>query len=389
MTILWDHAPDATERYRFALGGRVTQLTAGPRIDRALDEDRNQRLVVVGPDVDLASACELAERVRVEHPAVGVILLRHRLDVPSLSDALRSGIREVVPAEDYTALAEAVTRSRELTAQIDGHSGQAATPEGHIVTVFSAKGGVGKTTLATNGAAYLASTGARTLLVDLDLMFGDVAISLQLSPTHSMSDLVAMSGHLDPQGIASVVTRHETSGLDVVTAPLDPADADRIPSAVVTELLRVAKTMYEFVVVDTPPAFTEHVLAAFDRTDLSLLIATLDIPAVKNLRIAINTLDALGASKESRVVVLNRADTKVGLGPKEVELALRETIAASVPNSLGVSAAVNRGVPIVLDEPHTPVSMAMRELVDHQVRARFGADIAAPAKRRGVLWGRR
>ncbi|MEI2766486.1 MAG: AAA family ATPase [Dermatophilaceae bacterium] len=389
MTILWDQNPDAVERYRFALGGQVLALTAGPRIARELDEDHAQTLVVIGPDIDLASACELAETTRIEHPAVGVILLRHRLDVPSLSDALRSGIREVVAAEDYTALADAVRRSRELTAQIGGHAGQGAGADGHVVTVFSAKGGVGKTTLATNSAAYLASTGARTLLVDLDLMFGDVAISLQLSPTHSMSDLVAMTGHLDAQGIASVVTHHEGSGLDVVTAPLDPAEADRIPAAPVAELLRVARSMYEFVVVDTPPAFTEHVLAAFDRTDLSLLVATLDIPAVKNLRIAINTLDALGASKESRVVVLNRADTKVGLGPKEVELALREPIAASVPNSLGVSAAVNRGVPIVLDEPHAPVSLAMRELVDRQVRHRFGVELPAPVKRRAGLWGRR
>ncbi len=111
-----------------------------------------------------------------------MILLRHRLDVNALAQALRSGVREVVQADDLPALADAVRRSAALTVQLSGHNTAVAGREGKIVTIFSAKGGVGKTTLSTNLAAYLASTGARTLLVDLDLMFGDVAISLQLTP---------------------------------------------------------------------------------------------------------------------------------------------------------------------------------------------------------------
>lgn len=383
MTILWDLDPNAIDTYRFALGGDVLLLTSGPRVSRALEEDRSHALVVIGPDLDLELACELAERERIDRPELGVILLRHRLDVTALAQALRSGVREVVQADDQTALAEAVRRSISLTQQLTGHSAVVGGREGKVITVFSAKGGVGKTTMSTNVATYLASTGAKTLLVDLDLMFGDVAISLQLQPPGSIRDIVAMSGHLDEAGIQSVVTTHPDSGLDVIAAPADPADAERVPSHVVVELLRVARGLYDYVLVDTPPSFTEHVLASFDVSDLTVLIATLDIPAVKNLRIAINTLDMLGASKEARTIVLNRSDAKVGLKPDDVEAALKTPISASVPNSLTVPASVNRGVALVIDEPRNPVSMAIRDLADSEIRRRFGEEMQNGAKRGG------
>src|SRR6476659_1534576 len=390
MTILWVASPDAVDTYRFALGGEALHLTSGQRVSRALEEDPTHSLVVIGPDIDLSAACELAEQERIARPELGVILLRHRLDVTALAQALRSGVREVVPADDQNAISDAIRRSNALTAQLVGHSAGTGGREGKVITVFSAKGGVGKTTISTNLATYLASTGARTVLIDLDLMFGDVAISLQLQPPGSVRDLVAMSGHLDEQGVQSVVIRHEPSGLDVIAAPPDPADAERVPSHIVVELLRVARTTYDYVIVDTPPSFTEHVLAAFDLSDLTILVATLDIPAVKNLRIAINTLDTLGASKESRTIVLNRADAKVGLRAEDVEAALKNPISANVPNSLSVPASVNRGVALILDEPRNPVAIAMKELADLEVRRRFGEDMQNGTKRSfGLLRSKR
>jgi pilus assembly protein CpaE len=389
VNILWDADPQAIERYRFALGSDTQSLESAAMVARVLHDNSNVEQVVIGPDVLLDPACELSEAARLDRPELGVILLRHRVDVTTLSQALRSGVREVITADDHSALADALRRSRELTSRILGRqSGGGAGRDGHIVTVFSAKGGVGKTTLSTNVATHLAST-HKTLLLDFDLAFGDVAISMQLIPTVSVFDAVAMSGHLDEQGLASLVTKHEASGLDVICAPNDPSDADRIPVNVVTELLKVARQHYDYIVVDTPPSFTEHVLAACDLSSALILIATLDIPAVKNLRVAIDTLDILGSPKDARIIVLNRADTKVGLRADDVVSAIKTPIAISIPNSLTVPASVNRGIPVLLDDPRGPVSVAIRELADVHIRARFGEDVETPSQRKSLFRGRR
>ncbi len=370
MIILWDPAPDALERYRFVLGADTQTLDSAVMVTRVLHDDLSIQQVVIGPDVLLEQACELAEATRLDRPELGVILLRPRVDVITLSSALRSGIREVVAADDQSAIADALRRSRELTARLLGHlAGATARESGEVITVFSAKGGVGKTTISTNVAVHLAATKAKTLLIDLDLAFGDVAISLQLRPTSSIYDAVAMRGHLDDEGLASLVTRYEPAGLDVICAPSDPGEADRIPVNVVSELLKVARTQYDYIVVDTPPSFTEHVLASCDISTKLVLIATLDIPAVKNLRVALDTLDMLGSPRDARVIVLNKADVKVGLRPEDVVTAIKTDIAVNIPNSRTVPASINRGVPIMLDDPRGAVSASIRELTDTHLRA--------------------
>jgi pilus assembly protein CpaE len=391
MAILWDNQPGAAGRYGFAVGSDIHTVDSASALIRTLSTMPDRRLVVIGPEVDLQGACEVAEAVRIDRPEVGVILLRRRLDVNVLAQALRAGIREVVPAEELTTLAAACRRSRDLTRRLVGHGGGGRDKDGQVVTVFSAKGGVGKTTFSANLGAYLASTGARTLVVDLDLAFGDVAISLQLLPSQTMTDVVAMSGHLDQQGLRSVVTTHE-SGLHVLCAPAEPGEADRIPGSLVGELLRVAKQQYDFVIIDTPPAFTEPVLSAFDGSDKLVLIATLDIPALKNLRLTLDTLDLLGSPREARVIVLNRSDAKVGLSAEDVVTSIKQEIAVLVPNSIDVPASVNRGVAIVLQEPRHPVSVALRRIADEHLRPP-GGEAAGRSSRgsrglRSPVWSR-
>ena len=387
MNILWDPDPGALERYRFALGTNTQALDSAAMVARALHDNLGVEQVIIGPDVPIEQACELAEAARLDRPELGVILIRHRMDVTTLSQALRSGVREVVASNDETAIVDALRRSHELTIRLNGHAAAAGSgrTDGKVVTVFSAKGGVGKTTLATNMAVHLARTEKRTLLLDLDLSFGDVAISLQIVPERSIYGAVAMVGHLDEEGIQSLVTTHEPSGLDVICAPNDPGDADRIPVSVVTEMIRVARRHYDYIIVDTPPSFTEHVLTAIDISDALVLIATLDIPAVKNLRVALETLDALGAPKDNRVIVLNRADLKVGLRPEDVVSAIKVPIAVNIPSSISVPASINRGVPIVIDDPKSPVSVAIEEMTNDHLRRRFGEELPESPHRRGLF----
>ena len=180
MTILWETDEGAADNLRMALGAAMHVMDSGPAATRHLADDHRETLLVVGPDIDLTAALNVTEQLRLERPWVGVVLMRRRLDVTVLSQSLRSGVREVVSADDLSALTEACQRSVELSQRLAGIGSSTSVSDGRVITVFSAKGGVGKTTVSTNLAAELASDGSRVLLVDLDLAFGDVAISLGL-----------------------------------------------------------------------------------------------------------------------------------------------------------------------------------------------------------------
>jgi pilus assembly protein CpaE len=375
--------PLSQEALRGAAGPGATVV---PDLDagyRALDAAPEVEVVLVGPHVDLGAALELSEAMRLARPLLGVVLVRQRVDTATLTDALRAGVREVVKERDVDGVHAAVRRALDLADAVRKQAGIAATegegsPGGRLITVFSAKGGAGKTTLSTNIAAAIADGGRRSVcLVDLDLAFGDVAIALQLFPAHTLSDAVPMMDSLDASAVEALLTPH-SPGLTTLVAPVEPGAAESIPAALVGRVLRVLKGMFEYVVVDTPPAFTDHVLAAFDESDLVALLATLDIPALKNLKLTLETLDLLNYPRERWRIVLNRADSKVGLQLSEVEKTLKVPIAAQVPSSRAVPASVNRGVPIVLDDPNHPVSVAIKQFAEKQLVVPGGAK-ALPA----------
>jgi pilus assembly protein CpaE len=357
---------------------------------RALADDPRQDLVVIGPDVDMALVTDFAGDERVAHPTLGVVLVRRRLDTVVLKEALRAGVREVVKLDDLTGLTTACRQSRELSRQMRG---EADGPDrlqgrlGRLITVFSAKGGCGKTTVATNLAAWSAKTGRRTCLVDLDLAFGDVAISLQLYPERSVADLDGLAGGIDRTSVSSVVTAH-SSGLHTVLAPVAPGAAEQVTAATVSDLLQTLKGMYDVVVVDTPPAFTDHVLAAFDASDHLALLTTLDIPALKNLKLTMETLDLLGYARDRWHVVLNRADAKVGLNVADVHKTIGAPIAVQLPSSRAVPAAVNHGVVLAAESPGHPVSAALRRFAEQLVgepAPEPTVAAAAATRRRGLL----
>jgi pilus assembly protein CpaE len=360
---------------------------------RLLVDDPRHELVVIGPDVEMSLVTDFTSGERVARPALGVVLVRRRLDTAVLKEALKAGVREVVKLDDLTGLTQACGESREVTSLLRGTAPDvAASPAGlgRLVTVFSAKGGCGKTTLATNLAAACAKRGHRVCLVDLDLAFGDVAIALQLFPERGLADLAATGGALDRSSVASVVTPHSPR-FDTLLAPVEPGVADTISAALVGDLLQCLKSMYDVVVVDTPPAFTDQVLTAFDASDHLALVTTLDIPALKNLKLTLETLELLGYARERWNVVLNRADSKVGLAVESVERTLRVPISAQVPSSRAVPAAVNRGVAIVQDAPSHAVSTSIRAFADrllHDVATDDSTE-PAPARKLGLHRRRR
>jgi pilus assembly protein CpaE len=248
---------------------------------------------------------------------------------------------------------------------------------GRVITVFSPKGGTGKTVTATNLAATLAKQGRKTLLLDLDLQFGDAAIVMGLEPEKTIYDLVVAPGELDIEKLAGYTARH-TCGLDVLPAPLRPEDAELVTESKITRLLEVARECYDVIVVDTSPFFHGPMLATLDRTDELLVICGLDVPTLKNVRLALQTLELLSFPSNRIRYVLNRANTKVGLSKREVESALKVSVHAEVPSDRIVPISVNRGQPAVLADPGSDFAKAITALS----KTLLPADAKAKRRRR-------
>ena len=366
------------------IGGYVRPVDSLGEAARLLADDPAETLVVIGPGTTIDDALSFTAYLRMERPSVGVVLVRYQIDVWLLSNALQCGVREVVAAGDDRALATACERSLEVSSRLiaaPSAPGGAPAPQGEIITVFAPKGGVGKTTLATNLGIVLAGEGRQVCVVDLDLTSGDIAISVQLDPVRTLVDAVPMAGHIDVTGAASLLTRYR-AGLQMLLAPVAPGDAEKITAALVTELLGVLRTMFEYIVVDTPAYLSEHVLAAMDLSAHHVLIATPDVPALKNLRVTADMLDLLSYSKEARSIVLNRSDSNVGLSPDDVERVLRTSIAVHIPSSRAVPLSINNGTPITLVNHEHPVSRAIVRFAQQRLLGMPAANSAVRPNRR-------
>jgi pilus assembly protein CpaE len=330
------------------------------RLKAWLSHRQDEYAVFLGPNVPMDDAAALCEALRVTAPTTSVILVRDAVDTSVLSRAMQAGARDVVLTSDETAIKASVERAHALYIALRGPGGAAHT--GRVITVFAPKGGVGKTTTAVNLSLAISDRGARKVcLVDLDLAFGDVAITMQLFPSHTIEEAIGGEEHIDENLVQSLLTRHEDS-LMVLAAPSLPDARDRVTSRLVSRMLRTLKQQFDYVVIDTAPNFDEQTLQALDETDDCVIITTLDVPTLKNVKVALETLDLLSIAIGHRHLVLNRADDEVGIGPDKVEQILGMKVTAPIPSSLEVAAATNLGKPIVIANPDHPASIQFRAL---------------------------
>jgi pilus assembly protein CpaE len=334
-------------------------VPSGDRLLRWLDEHPAEYVVVLGPTLPLEEALLLGEGLRVSRPALSLVLVRDRLDAAMLTRAMAAGVREVVALGDPDGLAASVARAEELHEALRGPG--STGPAGKTITVFSPKGGVGKTTLAVNLAIALSRGGAhRVCLVDLDLAFGDVAITLQLLPTHSIEHAIGSESVVDLPLVEALLTRHES--VMVLAPPNHPDVRERITALLVSRILGALRTGFDFIVVDTAPDFDEHTLTALDETDECVMVATLDLPTLKNVKIGLSTLDSLAIAAGHHHVVLNHADEDTGLTVRQAEEILARRIVVRMPTSIDVARSTNQGVPIMTSQPDHAVSTAIRAL---------------------------
>jgi pilus assembly protein CpaE len=361
--------------YATWLANALSGLT--DRVVRAADADEGMAAVaaegqdvlaaIFGPSLSDREAITLADALQQGTPDVSVLLIRRQESGELIRQALRVGVKNVLSsASDENAIRGEAARAIEIARTLRGRLGGGAPTDGaarapaRVITVFSSKGGCGKTFLSTNLAVALGRNGAEVALVDLDLHFGDVAIMLHLFPSHTIYD-ATQSPELDALTVKSFLTHHD-SGIWTLVAPTEPTVADTISPSTITNILKLLRSAFDYVVIDTPPAFSEPVLGAFDESDVLVMLATLDVPSIKNLKLTLQTMELLHFPKNRIRVVVNRADSKVGLRLPDVEKLLSAPVNATIPSSRSVPLSVNKGSPIMLEEPKGPVAESIRRV---------------------------
>jgi pilus assembly protein CpaE len=246
-----------------------------------------------------------------------------------------------------------------------GALGEEGAEQGKVITVFSTKGGAGKSVMATNLGVLLAQRSEGTVaLVDADLQFGDIAVMLKLAPQHTIVDAVGSYERLDVGFLETLLSTHAPSGLKVLPAPLEPAFADQIGAEQMAQIVKLLRSFCSYVVIDTPAYFNDVVLSLIEESDDVLLVAGMDIPNIKNVKIGLQTLRLLNTPMSKIHLILNRANSKVKLEVSEVERTLQVKAEALIPSDVVVPQSVNKGLPVVLDSPKSGIAKSLEQVAD-------------------------
>ena len=376
---------DRSELLADQLRSAVAELSPVPEVvacarlgtvGEVLESDGPFDVLVAGPSLGTRSGLTRLRLIREELPTMSCVLAFSRRPDASLRDIVSTGAIDLLqlPVEDKE-LAEAVQRGIELAAATAPVAAEAlaiavaqAAPvvpggPGTVFTIASATGGCGKTFYATNLAYFLTRyTQKRVCILDLDLQFGEVSTALRLRPKFTIFDaLQREEGAESPDlqtHIEEYTVMHET-GVFVLAAPRDPSEADRITPPDITKVIEAARARFDYVIIDTPPALAETVLVAFDMSDMLYVMATLDLPSVRNMSVFLATLDRLKVPTEHVRLILNKAETDVGIDVEQVTKLFPQGFESVLPYAKEVSRSINLGMPVMAASPTAEISNLM------------------------------
>lgn len=355
-----------------------------PELETILKKTRVD-VLILGPSLKNEDMATLGELVSSKFPHVAIILISFKITTDLLRDALKAGAKDVLPASAsgeqlLQAIEIAHRQSLRICNAVQNKQSESPVTEpkiknlAKVITFFGAKGGVGTTFIATNiGVSLVEQTKSKVILLDLDLQFGDVAVMLRLQPAHTIYDVVSAMDRLDAEMMKGFLSTH-TSGLKVLLAPVMPDKADGISSEEILKIINVLKEMCDYLIIDTPALFDDRILAALDSSDEICLVASLDVPSLKNTKLSLDMIELLKYSKEKVKLVLNRANSKVRLSVKDVEKSLATKTAATIPSDIIVPRSVNKGIPVVIDAPRASVARNLSNFAD---QVKNGSGVAA------------
>lgn len=314
--------------------------------------------VVIGPNVELPTATAVCTWLQGVAPGTAPLLVALPTTA-TLRAALRAGFRDVVaPTCTAKEFGEALRAAGYDERRVD-HA-----RDGQTVAVFSAKGGVGSSVLASNLAVRLrAATGVDCILADLDLTSADQAVLHGLRPSWTVQEIADGVVGDDVDAVEQVLLPIPRTGVRLLAGPTDPATAERIGDSAVVTLLQRLREIAPLVVVDTSSTFSDATLAVLEHADVVVLVVSLDVLSLRSLSVTLQTFDRLGIARHAVRVVVMRAGAKVGLSIDDVARATGGTVDVAIPSSRQVATSVNTGVPLAVDNPRSKVVRAVDELV--------------------------
>lgn len=324
--------------------------------------DKHRPVVVcLGPNLDAKAVGEMLRHEADQEKKNGFVLFGpHQTLAKTLPPGL---LAEIISApmmpKELVALIESVGK------RLVRGDKPTSNARGKVVTVFSTKGGVGKSMISSNLATHIArASGKKTAIIDLDLQFGDIGVMLGIKPEMTIYDCLPVSDELTGATIGKFLTPHR-SGLKAMLAPLRPELADSIPATHIVNALDALRESMDVIVADTPASFNDHVLSLLDETDLAVLVATMDIPSVKNIKLCLETLRSLQFSDEKIALVINRAEDDVGLKRQEIEEGLSKAALLTIPTDRKVPLSINQGIPVVMNGRRSPAARSLIDLADN------------------------
>lgn len=369
---LVDPDPKFAEEMERLLEDRSDMAISAVALDlnRALIIAREQKppVMVFGPGVGADASVSFVKKLTAEFP-IGCIILAFAATNTLKMTAKKANVVEVIqipanPEKLILSVQMAASYAQQLAKKEEVADSEHKCA---VVTVFSTKGGVGKTFLATNIATSITQMiEGRVVLVDLDLQFGDVGIMMGLNPDITILEFLDNTVDLSVKRIDELLATHQ-SGLKVLLAPKDPESADSITGQGVTSVISALREYADFIIVDTPASFNDNVLAVLDESDEICIVLTMDLPSVKNIKLCLRTLNELKYARERQKIVINRVETNIGLKVSEIERALGMGAIAQIQSDKAVSLSINKGVPIVIDAPKLAISKEINDLALHYV----------------------
>ncbi|MGI6452351.1 MAG: response regulator [Syntrophomonadaceae bacterium] len=336
-----------------------------------------EKIMITSPEVVIMetklpdiSGIEVTKQITINFPKVFVIIISLDDEIQSFRRAMLAGAKEYLTKplsapELHATVRQVAELRRQLANKTTAETRQPKTAppkENKLITIFGTKGGVGKSVICTNLAVALGQKYKGLVgLVDLDVQFGDISIMMDLNPRRTISELIQEGDQVDKTLLEEYV--YERNGVDILAAPPKPELAELVTAQQAETILKVFRSVYEYTLIDTPSFIDEITLSALELADTIILIVSLDLPTIKNIKKGIEVLRSLQLLDKARLV-LNRSSGIAGIEPRDVESVLEMKISAEIPSDGKlVVASLNQGIPFVKLNPKAAISRSITELM--------------------------